>query len=122
MRAVDIQRDGTLANADVSPKGRGAACCAERIGATHAPPLPATFRGDSFPVFLEVGVTFHGLLSLMLAGACAQAGAQDGRSFSAGHCRAEFRKCDRVDGACVWLGIPVDLDCDRNCQIRLMAQ
>lgn len=63
-----------------------------------------------------------GVFLLLLAGTATQAGAQEGKNLSPGHCRAEFRKCDRIDGACVWLGIPLDLDCDRNCQIQLMGR
>lgn len=61
------------------------------------------------------------LAAILLVAVSVQARAQDA-NMSPGHCKAEFRKCDRLDGACVWLGIPLDLDCDRNCQIALMAK
>ena len=64
---------------------------------------------------------FAGVAAMLVAGASISANAQQA-DLTPGHCKAEFRKCDRLDGACVWLGIPLDLDCDRNCQIGLMQK
>jgi hypothetical protein len=61
------------------------------------------------------------LAAFLLAAVSVHAHAQEGNT-SRGHCEAEFRKCDRLGGACVWLGIPLDVDCDRGCQIRLMTK
>lgn len=62
-----------------------------------------------------------GAVAALFAGISMGASAQQA-DLTPGHCKAEFRKCDKLDGACVWLGIPLDLDCDRNCQIGLMKK
>jgi len=38
------------------------------------------------------------------------------------NCKAEFRRCTSIRGACVWLGIPVGSHCDKKCQIKLMRE
>jgi hypothetical protein len=35
-------------------------------------------------------------------------------------CKAEFRKCKSINGACVWLGVPLGSSCDKKCQMKLM--
>ena len=36
------------------------------------------------------------------------------------NCKAEFRKCTGIKGYCVWVGVPLESNCDKKCQIKIM--
>ena len=37
-------------------------------------------------------------------------------------CEVEVRKCKSVRGTCIWVGVPLDVDCDSQCQMDVMRK
>ena len=65
------------------------------------------------------------LSSLAILGILSFAVAMTAPSSQAGElkdCKAEFRKCKSVKGACVWIGVPLGSQCDKKCQLKLMRK
>jgi hypothetical protein len=54
-------------------------------------------------------------------GSCVKASAGE-RRINVAHCKAELRKCDPVRGTCIFVGFPVDSDCDTACKAKLITR
>lgn len=59
--------------------------------------------------------------AVVAMGVSLAAGAEGAR-VNVAHCQAEYRKCDPVFGACVFVGIPLDSTCDKTCIVRLLTK
>lgn len=71
----------------------------------------------------------HNRASLLLAAltasllVCISHGAIAGqRRVNLAHCKAELRKCDPVKGTCIFVGFPIDSDCDNACKAKLLTK